>query len=50
MEQFLMDRPAVQKTENDHVHSDSRCNLAKLNPSADSDIHSGRFRLSERRN
>ena len=45
-----MGRPAAQKTGNDRVHSDSRCNLAKLNPSADSDTHSGRFRLSERRN
>lgn len=43
----LKGQQAAQSTGSGRVHFDSRCNLAKPNPSADSDIHTGRSRLSE---
>jgi len=42
----LKGQQAAQSTGSGRVHFDSRCNLAKPNPSADSDIHTGRSRLS----
>ena len=44
----LTGRQVGQSIENDHVHFDSRCNPAKQDLSADSDIHNGRSRLSEK--
>ena len=44
----LMGPRVARSTGSDHVHFGSRYNLARPNPSADSDNRTGRSRLSEK--